>query len=488
MSILTPFILSFFTICMTDISLAYKRLLHSSPDEEPKIDPDEVRPSSVGTSNKRFAHPQHRDLTRFVAYGPSNNDPGNYGTEGVVPENPRFSSHDYAQFQARRNYCCPSFPEFGGLGVTDRGDVGAPLPKPVVRGYRVYQGKKHRQDDDEEYVETARRRRTSHSRRVDNADYATMDNTHRDVDRSNELPATNRFHLPGYVTAATGRRCSGVHIEDDDDDEDRSYSPDDDLTQDSDSELFVSQNLSSDSHRPSRAGQRRQSSGMGNDAHPDPSTRFVPENYHSQGAESRFSANPEGYFHSFGQRLEPSRHSGVPMPWLVAKDPELIDQSEVSDASLLKRNIARGEGKKVCKRGYGASDPENIAIVNMKEFDKLSFDEIARRLNDQRVKEGKQPSLSAVGVNSRYNRTAPLLFSAQGKEFVPLSKRRGRAKELHEANKAGIIMWNEELDVTLVKCVKDVDAAKWATVATLFEERTGRKLNAAAAALRHNLL
>jgi hypothetical protein len=176
------------------------------------------------------------------------------------------------------------------------------------------------------------------------------------------------------------------------------------------------------------------------------------------------------------------------MPWDVATDPEMIDQTEVSDASLLKRNIARGKGKKICKRGYGASDPENIAIVNMKEFDKLSFDEIARKLNDKRVKEGKTPSLSAVGVNSRYNRTAPLLFSSQGKEFIPLSKRKGRAKEFHDAYKDGVVIWDDELDLVLVNCVKDVEAAKWTTVATLFQERTGKSLNATAAALRHSLL
>jgi hypothetical protein len=176
------------------------------------------------------------------------------------------------------------------------------------------------------------------------------------------------------------------------------------------------------------------------------------------------------------------------MPWDVSVDPEMVDQSEVSDASLLKRNIARGEGKKVCKRGYGASDPENIAIVNMKEFDDLSFEEIAKRLNEKRIAEGHEPSLSAIGVNSRYNRTAPLLFSAQGKEFIPLSKRKGKAREIFEANRDGVLEWTNELDIALVGAVKEVDAARWNTVALLFEEKTGKKLSASAAAVRHNLL
>lgn len=176
------------------------------------------------------------------------------------------------------------------------------------------------------------------------------------------------------------------------------------------------------------------------------------------------------------------------MPWDVSVDPEMINQAEVSDASLLKRNIVRGAGPKICKRGYGASDPENIAIVNMKEFDNLSFEEIAKRLNEQRVREGKVPGLSAVGVNSRYNRTAPLLFAAQGKEFVPLSKRKGKARELFEAHRDGIVEWDDELDLALVNAVKEVDAARWSTVALVFEQNTGKKLSAAAAAVRHNLL
>ncbi|KIN08466.1 hypothetical protein OIDMADRAFT_23256 [Oidiodendron maius Zn] len=467
----------------------YNRLLCSSPSEQPKIESDEEQSLPSKAAHRRFVHPQYRDSTHFTAYGPSNNGCGKHGTASFTPETYRFTGHDSSQSQDRSNYL-PSSPEFGQLEGINHSVIRAPLPKPVVIGHIVHQGRKHvRVEDDEEYMSPLARRRVSPFRRVpiriDNTNYSTTNNSQRDVDSGQGISDVDAPHPRGYDITSTRRRREDSYG--DDNDGDRSYMPDDDSMQGSDSELFMPQNGPHNSRHPSRTD-RPSKSGIFADAQVDASVRSIPEYYHSHRPGSRRGTNPEGYFHAFGQRLDPSRYSGVPMPWEVANEPELVDQSEVSDASLLKRNLARGEGKKICRRGYGASDPENIAIVNMKEFDNLSFDEIARRLNDQRVREGKQPSLSAVGVNSRYNRTAPLLFSAQGKEFIPLSKRKGHAKQVHEANKGGMILWTEELDVALVTCVKDVDAAKWTTVATLFEERTGKKLNAAAAALRHNLL
>jgi hypothetical protein len=46
----------------------------------------------------------------------------------------------------------------------------------------------------------------------------------------------------------------------------------------------------------------------------------------------------------------------------------------------------RGKEGKVCKRGCGASDPENIAIVNMYKKDGMSFEQIKNKLNADRVK------------------------------------------------------------------------------------------------------
>jgi hypothetical protein len=343
-----------------------------------------------------------------------------------------------------------------------------PLPQPVVTGRIVKQPGRHynAQDNDEGYQDTEWGDGSSIFRQdlIPHEDiyFPSSYSTRGGVDSVPSTPGFNRFRAPGARISSPQRMQDEAHM------------------RINDSGLYISGSGPDSPHQTEM--------NVHGTPH-DSQTRFWlrDDDGYSQIASSRVADTP-GYFNAFGQKLQPSRYSGVAMPWGVQSVPKLINQDAVSDASLLKRNIARGQGKQVCKRGCGASDPENIAIVNMKEFDNLPFDEIAKRLNDKRVREGKEPSLSAVGVNSRYNRTAPLLYQAQGQEFIPLSKRRGRAKEVFEAYKDGVPVWDDHTDLILVTCVKEVEAAKWTTVAALFQEKTGRSLTACAAALRHNLL
>ncbi|TGO65145.1 hypothetical protein BOTNAR_0081g00200 [Botryotinia narcissicola] len=174
------------------------------------------------------------------------------------------------------------------------------------------------------------------------------------------------------------------------------------------------------------------------------------------------------FFNNPGENLAPSRYSGAVMPWGVNQQPVLVDQETVSDAHLKKRGLKRPPpGGKVGKRSYGANDPENIAIVNMKENQGMSFAEIAEHLNSEREKQGKKPDLSVCGVNGRYNRTAPILFATQGLKFVSLSERKkakGAAAHGKSNNKVG---WTVEAENKLVDIVKQVDAEKWSNVAHL---------------------
>lgn len=165
----------------------------------------------------------------------------------------------------------------------------------------------------------------------------------------------------------------------------------------------------------------------------------------------------------------------------------MVTSTEVSDAALNKRNLKRSSAHKICKRGYGANDPENIAIVNMKESDEMSFEEIRDALNKKRIDSGKAPSLSICGVTGRYNRTAPLLYASQGREFIPLSQRGGRGMS-NGGGPNGKFVWNNETDVILVDCVKQIEAQKWFMVAKLFTEKTGTKVDAESCAMRHTIL
>ncbi|KAH7384838.1 hypothetical protein BKA64DRAFT_646281 [Cadophora sp. MPI-SDFR-AT-0126] len=194
-----------------------------------------------------------------------------------------------------------------------------------------------------------------------------------------------------------------------------------------------------------------------------------------------------GRFNQPGAVLDPSRYSGDPsINWGLNQDPPSIPQIAVSDAALLKRGLTRGAKEKVCKRGYGANDPENVNIVNMKE-DGMSFAEIVEVLNETRVANGRAPSLSVCGVTSRYNRTAPLLFAAEGKQFIPLSKR-GKGQVLADGPLYEKPVWNDQLDLVLAQVVKDVDKDKWNRVAMEYNRRTGKNISAQSAALRHTIL
>lgn len=197
------------------------------------------------------------------------------------------------------------------------------------------------------------------------------------------------------------------------------------------------------------------------------------------------------YFNSPGKNLSQSRYSGGQNNWGVNRKPPLVPEDEVTDAALLKRGLKRGDGAEVCKRGYGANDPENIAIVNMYEIDRMSFDQIYKKLNADRVENGKDPSLSANGVQTRYNRNAPILFQAEGREFVPLGQRKKGQRMDDISPSAGPnsrTPWTDELDVALVKAVKEWESGKWEKVAAIFREKTGVDMDAKACATRHRIL
>ncbi|TGO64861.1 hypothetical protein BCON_0005g00590 [Botryotinia convoluta] len=258
-------------------------------------------------------------------------------------------------------------------------------------------------------------------------------------------------------------------------DESSHYSPeydmpmaeDEEYDEDHDEYMFVSE---PGSRRPNRVEKRR--AGVAYPSNVRTITNVTGSNGASRAHPAVVRRSKEGrpgiFFNNLGENLAPSRYSGAVMPWGVNQQPLLVDQETVSDAHLKKRGLKRPPpGGKVGKRSYGANDPENIAIVNMKENQGMSFAEIAEHLNSEREKQGKKPDLSVCGVNGRYNRTAPILFATQGLKFVPLSERKkvkGAAAHGKSNNKAG---WTVEAENKLVDIVKQVDAEKWGNVAHL---------------------
>lgn len=193
-----------------------------------------------------------------------------------------------------------------------------------------------------------------------------------------------------------------------------------------------------------------------------------------------------GMFYNHGANLPLSRYSGGEELWAINQMPPAVPQNEVSDAALLRRNLSRGSGEMVIKRGYGANDPENIQIVNLRE-DGHSFSEIKEILNDVRVEKGKIANLSVDAVTSRYNRTAPLFFQAQGIQFVPLNQRpHNRAP--NNGRHTGRPAWTQALDLKMVQLVQAYDYDKWTTVSDNLFRESGIRFEPRSIAQRYALL
>jgi hypothetical protein len=188
-------------------------------------------------------------------------------------------------------------------------------------------------------------------------------------------------------------------------------------------------------------------------------------------------------FNNPNPNLLPSRNSGYRInraDHYTNKAPKLSYTEEITDASLAKRGLTRSGSKQMSKRASGANDPENITIVNLVENKGWKWPAISAFLNEQRVKSGRHPNFTPNSCHNRYNRNAPLLFAAEGKDWVPIKERSGAIK--FKAN------WNNELDNLLVQCTKEVDSEKWAMVAERFNQRTNLDIDATAAAYRYSLI
>lgn len=191
------------------------------------------------------------------------------------------------------------------------------------------------------------------------------------------------------------------------------------------------------------------------------------------------------------QQYRESRHSGAIMPWGVQAQPTLVPTELVSNATLKKRNLPRTRNAKIAKRATGATDPENITIVNMYDRDRKTWEEIADYLNSQRTATGRVPSLTPNGIILRYNRTAPTLYRSLGQEFIPLKLRKKGALpgEAYQLKDHLLVKWDEQRDEALVKTAQEYDRQKWDTVA---EEMMNRfpddKYTASGVATRYNAL
>lgn len=135
-----------------------------------------------------------------------------------------------------------------------------------------------------------------------------------------------------------------------------------------------------------------------------------------------------------------------------------------------KNDLKLLQGRKLIKRAYGVNDPENIAIINMKDDQGMGWQEIVDVLNEERVAHGKTKFLSITAVANRYSRNCPVLMASVGKEFVPLSVRKSLGTNSLDAPR---IDWTEENDQLLLEAFNEYENSRWETIAEMFSDDTG---------------
>ncbi|KAI9746224.1 MAG: hypothetical protein M1818_000905 [Claussenomyces sp. TS43310] len=176
----------------------------------------------------------------------------------------------------------------------------------------------------------------------------------------------------------------------------------------------------------------------------------------------------------------PARDSGAEITPQYNKMPKKISSDSIADALRMEQGLTRTGLPAPAKRAHGPNDPENILIINMVENQGWTWKAIAEYLNEKRIKTGRKPDFTPNSVHNRYNRNAPILFAAEGKEYVPIKERK--------KNFIPKAVWSSALDQTLVDVVREVEENKWFTIAQTFNRRTGQNIDAKAAAFRHGLI
>jgi hypothetical protein len=173
-----------------------------------------------------------------------------------------------------------------------------------------------------------------------------------------------------------------------------------------------------------------------------------------------------------GDGMVPSR-SGRKARWETHAVPKLIDITHMSQVEKKKKGIAPHATGLILERQTGANDPENIKIVNLKDVDGLSFEDIARIINKDRIKNGRNPNQKANSINCRYNRTAPIIYQLQGIPFVRIADRAKANGTFRYTKDQEDLIWTREMDNLLVEIEGCYMRNKWNIISKQFASRSG---------------
>lgn len=197
---------------------------------------------------------------------------------------------------------------------------------------------------------------------------------------------------------------------------------------------------------------------------------------------------------SDGKWANARRHRVPPI-----KDPHKSRSSSISfaspfkasetayDAYQLKRQFDQHSGLLPggSKKAKGDLDPENRSIYKLRQ-NNMSFDTIAKKINDKRTALGKVADLTANAVYGRYKRNGPSIAAAQGEKFQQsqLDKSQGTLATLADAGEE-VKNFDAEDDLLLVQAYNDVKDGMWALVSQRIKQIGGKHFEAKDCAARY---
>lgn len=267
---------------------------------------------------------------------------------------------------------------------------------------------------------------------------------------------------------------------------DEDFDNDDIIAIDSDEDLFVAaEKAYSEDGEPvaPQTGRGRKSSGSSNSTRVNKNRRVgrppagaIGNAPHFETSMSKMQAalktkNPKG------DGLVPSR-SDRKARWETHAAPKLMDVTHMSQEEK-KKGIAPDATGLIPERQTGANDPENIKIVNLKDVDGLSFEDIAKIINKDRIKNGRNPNQKANSINCRYNRTAPAMYQMQGIPFVRIADRAKANGTFRYTKDQEDLIWTREMDDLLVEIEGRYIRNKWNIIAKQFASRSGHNFASA---------
>jgi hypothetical protein len=123
-------------------------------------------------------------------------------------------------------------------------------------------------------------------------------------------------------------------------------------------------------------------------------------------------------------------------------------------------------------------DPENHMIMNLRCNESYAWGAIAKILNQERVKQGGEPTWTEPAVYSRFKRNAPKIAEMNGQPFDHQDFIHMKNEKKKVPNVLPLQYLTEPAQVALMDAIKETQKDFWVHVADVMERQTGRKYTA----------